>query len=136
MLPLSSHELLITEGRRFEAASAGAEEKATAGPKVIRQSMLKNCTPWNFTFMVIVPISEFALQINCSINFFVYCAINKRFKEVAIGYVRKIFGLKRKSNISASMSRKETIGLNSEQHKVTNETQETQETKIPLIKLS
>ena len=102
----------------------------------IRQSILNNCTPWNFSFMVIVPISETLLQINCSINFFVYCAINKRFKEVAIGYVRSVFGMKRTSNISFQMSRKERIGVSSEQRKVTNETQETQETRIPLIKMT
>ena len=105
----------------------------------IRQSIKNNCTPWSFSLMIIVPISETLLQINCSINFFVYCAINKRFKEVALGYVRSIFGLKKKSNLSQAMSRKETITnrsrTNTDQQKIKIETQETQDVGVPLLKI-
>ena len=100
----------------------------------IRQSVLKGCPPWNFTFMVIVPISETLLQINCSINFFVYCAINKRFYEVAMGYLSGCLDIKQKSNISTTMSRRETRRLESEEQNMKIETQETNDVGIPLLK--
>ena len=43
-----------------------------------------DCNPWSITFMALVPISETLLQINCSINFYIYCALNRRFCEVFI----------------------------------------------------
>ena len=45
---------------------------------------LSGCNPWSITFMVLVPISETFLQINCSVNFYIYCALNNRFREVFI----------------------------------------------------
>ena len=85
--------------------------------------------------MIIVPISETLLQINCSVNFFVYCAINKRFKEVALNYMRSILGLKRKSNIESATSRRETRGADSDQQNLKVETQETLDVGVPLLKI-
>ena len=54
----------------------------------IKQSLALGCNPWSYSFMVMVPISETLLQINCSVNFFIYCGLNQRYKKVFFKYLR------------------------------------------------
>ena len=52
----------------------------------LNQSISVGCNPWSFSFMVRATICSTLLQINCSINFLVYCALNKRYKKVFLCY--------------------------------------------------
>ena len=40
--------------------------------------------------VVLPPVSEVLLQINCSVNLFVYCVFNKRFKEVFMARIKQV----------------------------------------------
>ena len=80
----------------------------------IKYSMIKGCNPWSFAFLVMVPISELLLQINCSVNFFVYCAFNKRFKEVTISYVMNAVECCKKSDHSSPVAVPYTSSHNGE----------------------
>jgi hypothetical protein len=70
----------------------------------INYSIIKGCNPWSFTFLVMVPLSEILLQINCSVNFFVYCAFNKRFKEVTFSYARNFIQCCKKLDHSSTVA--------------------------------
>ena len=47
----------------------------------------KGCAdPVAFWVLLTVPISQVLVQINCSVNLFIYCMLNKRFKDVLKSY--------------------------------------------------
>ena len=79
----------------------------------MNQSISVGCIPWSFSFLVRVPICSTLLQINCSINFFVYCALNKRYKKVFMGYASNIYQSVTKLCRSTATTGKENNYINS-----------------------
>ena len=55
----------------------------------IKKEVSKGCEPFGFWMQFAVPISQVLLQVNCSANLFIYCMLNKRFREALKSCVMK-----------------------------------------------
>merc|ERR1712224_1036398 len=76
----------------------------------MNQAEKENCKWLPFWTMIAVPVSHTLLQINSSINLFIYCFCNKSFRNVFLMKLRSLvllFEIQRKTLIS--YSRRQTI---------------------------
>ena len=59
-----------------------------------REALEKGCDWLKFWTIIVAPISHLLLQINSSINFFIYCFFNKAFRDVFISKLCIAFNVK------------------------------------------